>query len=481
MVIIEKYKVESEGIKVDVVIEGEGKKAFFYKLYPPKISPATHAFLSEIRKKLITEVALGPTEILDPNVIEKSKERFRFTAAEILEKEMRLDESSKNILIGILINDMLGLGDIEFILGDTALEEVVISSSKEPIRVYHKSYGWLETNITPESEEQIVNYSNIIARRAGRQITTLNPLLDAHIVTGDRANAVLYPISTKGNTITIRKFARDPWTIVDLIKNKTLTTEIASLLWLAVQYEMNVLVSGGTASGKTSLLNVMMPFIPPNHRIITIEQTRELQLPSFLYWAPLVTRLPNPEGKGEVGMIDLLVNSLRMRPDRIILGEIRRKEEAEVLFEAMHTGHSVYATVHADTIADTVTRLVNPPISVPPNQLKAVHLGVVMFRDRRKGVRRIYQLGEFIETEEEGGTKITPNILYRYHPGTDKILPHAKSQVFFDNLSRVTGMDMREINKDLEEKQKILDNLVKKNIRSIEEVGKAIKDYYTKR
>lgn len=481
MAVIEKYNVELEEIKVDVAIEGERGRALLYNLSPPKISPATQAFLSEVRKKLITEVAMGPTEILDPNVIEKSKIRFRQTASEILGKEMRLDENSKKILVGILMNDMLGLGDIEFILSDPNLEEVVVSSSKEPIRVYHKSYGWLKTNVTPESEDQIVNYSNIIARRAGRQITTLNPLLDAHIVTGDRANAVLYPISTKGNTITIRKFARDPWTIIDLIKNKTITSEIAALLWLAVQYEMNVLVSGGTASGKTSLLNVMMPFIPPNHRIITIEQTRELQLPSFLYWAPLVTRLPNPEGKGEVSMIDLLVNSLRMRPDRIILGEIRRKEEAEVLFEAMHTGHSVYATVHADTIADTVTRLTNPPISVPPNQMKAVHLGVVMFRDRRKGVRRVYQLGEFIQTEEEGVTKITPNILYRYHPGSDKILPHSKSQVFFDNLTRVTGMDMKEINKDLAEKQGILDNLVKKNIRSIEEVGKAIVEYYMRR
>ena len=144
------------------------------------------------------------------------------------------------------------------------------------------------------------------------------------------------------------------------------------MIWLAIEYEMNILFSGGTASGKTTMLNVCMPFVQPNSRIISIEDTRELQLPDFLYWTPLVTRLPNPEGKGEINMLDLLINSLRMRPDRIILGEMRRAREAEVLFEAMHTGHSVYSTVHADTTSETISRLTNPPLNVPPNLLKAV-------------------------------------------------------------------------------------------------------------
>ena len=123
-------------------------------------------------------------------------------------------------------------------------------------------------------EEQILNYSNMIARRVGRQITTLNPLLDAHLLTGDRVNAVLYPISTKGNTITIRKFARDPWTVTDFIDNKTCTSDLFALIWETIQYEMNILFSGGTASGKTTMLNVCMPFMPPNHRILSIEDTR---------------------------------------------------------------------------------------------------------------------------------------------------------------------------------------------------------------
>ncbi|MFH1249230.1 MAG: ATPase, T2SS/T4P/T4SS family [archaeon] len=478
MMIIEKYDIELEGIKINIAIEGENGKALEYKFFTPKLAPATLALLSEVRKSLMTEVSISTAEILDPRLIEETKDKFRQRASTMLDERIKLEKDIKQIMICFLMKEMLGLGDMEFLINDPNLEEVVILSPKEPIRVFHKKYGWLQTNIVIESDEKIMNYANIIARRVGRQVTVLTPLLDAHMVSGDRANAVLYPISTKGHTITIRKFARDPWTFVDLIKNDTITSKVVSLIWLAIQYEMNVIISGGTASGKTSILNAVIPFIPPNQRILTIEQTRELQLPSFLYWCPLVTRLPNPEGKGEVNMLDLLINALRMRPDRIVMGEIRRKEEAEVLFEAMHTGHSVYATLHANTITETINRLSNPPISIPANLLQGVNLCVVMFRDRRKGVRRLYQIGEFISSEEPSGVKISPNILYRYRASDDKVIPHSKSLSFIDSIERVTGMTQQEINADLAEKEKIIDFLVLKNIRSIEEIGAILKDYY---
>jgi len=241
---------------------------------------------------------------------------------------------------------------------------------------------------------------------------------------------------------------------------------------------MNVLISGGTGSGKTSLLNLCMPFIPPNHRLISIEDTRELQLPKFLYWCPMVTRQPNPEGKGKVTMLDLLINSLRMRPDRIILGEMRRKEEAEVLFEAMHTGHSVYATVHADSINETIQRLVNPPIEVPSNLLGAVNLNVVMFRDRRRAIRRIFQIGEFVASEDSGKIVVRPNILYRWKPASDSMIQHSPSVRLFEELSRHTGLSQAEIMEDIKTKKSILDYLVKNKIRKLEEVGKVMKNYY---
>jgi len=479
MAVLEEYEVEADGVVVKVrIIGGKGIQTA-YQLEAPQASPVTVALLERIRHEIVTEVAVTTQEILDPKVINKLKDKFRAKAESILtQKITNISPNTRNYLIGTLLQEMIGLGRIEYLLNDPNLEEIIINSAEEPVRIFHKRYGWLLTNIQVESETQIQNYANIIARRVGRQITTLSPLLDAHLVTGDRANAVLYPISNKGNTITIRKFARDPWTVTDMIVNKTTDATLFALIWLAIQYEMNILISGGTGSGKTSFLNVCMAFVPPNHRIISIEDTRELQLPEFLYWAPLTTRPPNPEGKGEVTMLDLLVNALRMRPDRIILGEMRRKAEAEVLFEAMHTGHSVYATVHADSINETITRLVNPPLDVPPNLLGAVNLSVVMFRDRRRGIRRTNQVGEFLAVEEAGKITVKPNILYRWKPTTDTIVTFQESIRFYEDLSRHTGFSLPEINKDIAVKKEILEYLVKNKIRDIHSVGKVINKYY---
>jgi len=470
----DRYEIEVDKAKVFINIK-RGNRGIIYNVEIPEVSPATAALLNEIRNELVSATTIGMKEIVDPNAFKRIKERFLKEADVLLKTKIpTIEDSVKDFFIGKLIQDMLGLGEIEYLINDPNLEEVVIPSSKEPVRVYHKKYGWIISNLKVLSEDQIINYSSIIARRVGRQITVLTPLLDAHLVTGDRVNSILYPISTNGNTITIRKFARDPYTIIDLINNKTCSLDIASLIWLAIEYEMNVIISGGTASGKTSFLNACLPFIPPNHRIISVEDTRELMLPEFLYWTPLITRTPNPEGKGGVSMLDLLINSLRMRPDRIILGEMRRKEEALVLFEAMHTGHSVYATLHADSAAETISRLINPPLSVPPNLLKAVNLNVVMFRDRKKGIRRVLQVAEF-ESEQD---IVNANILYRWLAESDEIIKHSESSRFFEDISRNTGLSHIEINEDIENKKDIFIWLIKNKIRSLDDFGKIMNLYY---
>lgn len=473
--VVETYPITANEVKVKVNIY-ETSDGRYYVMKFPELSAPTKALLDNIKVKLVSAIDIK-LEITDVNAIEKMKTNLKNQAEGILKQQFRLPAENINLLSGVLINEMIGLGNMELLVADPNLEEIVVTSAKEPVRVYHKRYGWLVTNLIIDNEGKIENYSSIIARRVGRQITTLTPMLDAHLVSGDRVNSILYPICTKGNTITIRKFAREPWTAVDFINNKTCSLDVFALIWTAMQYELNVLFSGGTASGKTTILNVSSCFLPPYHRILSIEDTRELQLPEHLYWAPLVTRLPNPEGKGAVTMLDLLVNSLRMRPDRIILGEMRRQEEAEVLFEAMHTGHSVYATVHADSASETVSRLVNPPINVPANLLKAVHLNIVMFRDRRRGIRRTYQVAEFIPDEsEKNGVK--PNILYRYEPANDSIIKHAQSIRVFEELSRHTGLSVTEINKELEVKKKILTDLCKKNIRDMNGIAQEVKKYY---
>jgi flagellar protein FlaI len=471
---LQTYSLEVDKAKVEVSIERDDT-GLTYKVSLPQINPATSALLSEVRNDLIASTNISMKELVDPEAFNSIKSRFMSETRRLLhEKVPHIELETEEFLSSILLQDMLGLGKIEFLINDQNLEEIVLQSAKENVRVYSKKYGWLRTNIQLNSEEEIMNYAHIIARRVGRQITVLTPLLDAHLVTGDRINAVLYPISTKGNTITIRKFARDPYTIVDLIGNKTCDLDTAALLWLAIEYEMNVLISGGTASGKTSFLNACLPFMPPNHRVITIEDTRELVLPEYLYWTPLVTRTPNPEGKGEVTMLDLLVNSLRMRPDRIILGEMRRHEEAMVLFEAMHTGHSVYATVHADSASETISRLVNPPLNVPANLLKSVNLNVIMFRDRKKGIRRVLQVAEFDVENNDARA----NILYRWSAEEDKMIAHNESSNFFEKIERITGMTQAESKKDLEEKKRILNWLLKHQIRSLQDVGTVMSAYY---
>jgi len=475
--LLESYGIEVDGARVRIDIKKSNTHTI-YHLNVPNIGLATASLLDEIRNELVTATTIGMKEISDPSAFGSIKRRFMNDASSLIKEKLPdIDPRINKFLVGKLMQDMLGLGQIEFLVNDQSLEEIVLPSAKEPLRVYHKRYGWLLTNIKINREDEIINYSNIIARRVGRQINVLSPLLDAHLVSGDRVNSILYPISTKGNTITIRKFARDPYTIIDLIKNSTCSLEVAALLWIATEYEMNILISGGTASGKTVILNACMPFIPPNHRIISVEDTRELMLPEFLYWTPLVTRTPNPEGKGEVSMLHLLINSLRMRPDRIILGEMRRQEEATVLFEAMHTGHSVYATLHADSASETISRLTNPPLNVPKNLLKAVNLNVVMFRDRRKGVRRVLQVAEFEEMQEE----IRPNILYRWTSEGDKIIRHSENFGIFESLARNTGRSESELKKDLEIKQSILEWLIKKDVRELNDFGKVMNYYYTNR
>ena len=388
------YSFRSEGLPVEVkVIQKQDDFVPIYEITIPGIAEGTKLILeTKLKAELVSEVKLDIADILDPKKFEDVKVRFLAAAKKVLTRNFpSLAEDKKEILAVFLLQNTLGLGEMEALLSDEQLEEVTVNTSHEPVWIYHKKYGWCRTNIRLKTEGMVYDYASTIARKVGRQINVLTPTLDARLPTGDRVNATLFPISSFGNTITIRKFSRNPWTITNFLKNGTITPEVAALSWLCIQNELSLLVAGGTGSGKTSFLNALAGFIPANQRIISIEDTRELTLPSFLQWVPLTVIEPNPEGKGEVTMLDLMVNALRMRPDRILVGEIRRQREAEVMFEAMHTGHSVYATVHADNAEQTVSRLTNPPIKVPHEMLDALSGIVVTFRNRRSNLRRVLE------------------------------------------------------------------------------------------
>ncbi len=478
--IIQRYDVVADGVPAKVKIEKtEHSFVPLYNISFPKIEPATKAVLDEIRERLITEMDITPSEVLTPEGMNELKKAFSEKVVPLIESSLtHLPESEKQVLAGILLHNSLGLGGMEMLLQDKNLEEVVINGSKEPIWVYHREKGWLKTNMTLPSEVEIYNYAAQIGRKVGTQITNLSPLMDAYLTTGDRANATLFPISSHGNTMTIRKFARRPWTITDFIKSNTVPMDIAAFLWLALQYEMNSLIAGGTASGKTALLNVLMCFIPPTQRVISIEDTREMQLPDFLHWVPMTTRPANPEGKGEVSMLQLMINALRMRPDRMIVGEIRRSREAEVLFEAIHTGHSVYATMHANTANETLRRLTNPPINIPPALLGSLHLIVVMHRDRRRDLRRVLEVAELVDVSSGDKLKMEVNPLFKWMPGKDEFMPLEKSRMILERIKMFTGMSDSEVDRSLKEKKDILHWLVKKDVNDLNTVGKIVSEYY---
>lgn len=471
--VMDSYFFKSDDIPVSVKVIDTDDYVPHYHVSIPGLAEGTKIVLNTLKGELITHVKLDITEILDQKKSKEVKLKFEKYALKMLEKQFpSLSKETRKVLASYLIQNTLGLGDLEAPLHDENLEEICINNSHETVWVYHKKYGWCRTNIRLKNEESIYDYAAMIGRKVGKQINVLNPLMDAHLSTGDRVNATLSPVSSFGNTITIRRFSRNPWTIPILVGLNCISAEVSALIWLCIQNELSLLVSGGTGSGKTSFLNAIMGLIPPNQRIISIEDTRELTLPSFLHWIPMTTREPNAEGKGEISMLDLLVNALRQRPDRIIVGEVRRQREAEILFEAMHTGHSVYATLHADNAEQTITRLTTPPINVPTSSVDAMAGVVVQFRHRRLGIRRTL---EFAEVQNGGDVNVT----HRWDVKSDKLKEVGNLSSIVNTLNLYSGMTAKEIQNDVNEKANIINWMVKNKHSKVDEVGNIVSRYYT--
>ena len=476
--LIEKYDItgREDLVRGSVeIINSDLERRATYHITLPYISPYTKAYLEHVKGEVSKNLPLDQAE-KSKQEMQKHFEMRHNLISERIKKDIDPEREGLEILSGTVINEMFGLGELEALIGDNRLEEIVINSADLPISVYHRQYGWLKTNIVMGNEVEIENFAEQIARKVGKQISTLNPVLDAHLNTGDRVNATLYPISTHGNTITLRLFARNPWTITKYLKANCFSLDMAALLWQAMHYEMNVLIAGGTASGKTSTLNGLLGLIQPFQRIVTIEDTRELVLPSYQWnWVPMVTRQPNPEGFGEVTMLDLVVNALRMRPDRISMGEIRRKREAEVLFEAMHTGHSVYSTLHADTGSQVLKRLTEPPIEIPASEVEDIHLLLVQYRDRRKNIRRTLELSEVVPGIKGPELKR----IYNWKPRTDRFQMVNPLRRYLEQMNLHTGMTEKEVKEDQKNKAKVLEWMMKNNLDSIDDIGRVMKCYYT--
>ena len=468
----EKVSFSVSGLPVDIFIYRDVERRPYYHSYYPKLGPYTLAFLEAMKPDIAKDIPFEAHYFLTPEKMQAYLPEIR----ERIKKRITpyFEEKDLEVIAGTLFISMYGMGDLEILMGDMDLEEVAVNTSTQPVSVYHRKYGWMKTNISLPDEESIANVAAQIARRVGEQITISNPILDAFLTSGDRACATLYPASTKGNTITIRKFAKEPWTTVKLIKGHTISKEMGAFLWQAVHYEMNMMVTGGTASGKTSMLNTLTHLIPNYQRVVTIEEVRELVLPEHLWnWVPLLTRTAVKENA--ITMANLLTASLRLRPDRVILGEIRTRDEAEVLFDAMHTGHSVSATFHSDSAAQMLRRLLEPPFQIPSTEVEAIQLVVVQHRDRRRNLRRTFEISEVVPGT---GGKLTTNRLFMWRPRTDTFERTNAPRRYIENINLYTGMTEREVLSDLKERENILGWMFKQDYHNLKDVGEVMRMYY---
>jgi len=334
----------------------------------------------------------------------------------LVAEKINLNLREQRDLVTILLNDMLGLGPLEPLLADDAITDIMVNGPKQ---VYVEKKGKLVlTDVVFRDNGHLTNIAQRIVTRVGRRVDETSPLCDARLPDGSRVNVIIPPLAIDGASISIRKFSKKSITIDRMVETQNISREMGTILKIAAACRLNILISGGTGSGKTTLLNAMSRMIDTTERIVTIEDAAELQLQQP-HVVRLETRPANLEGQGKIDMRDLVKNSLRMRPDRIILGEIRGEEALDVL-QAMNTGHDgSMTTIHANRPREALTRLENmvgmaginlPSKAVRTQIASAVHL-IVQVSRMRDGVRRVQQITEIVGME---GDVITTQDLYTY-------------------------------------------------------------------
>ena len=477
----EKVLVESYG---DVrIYKVSGDPLYWYEIPSPHFKGEEKALINtllEISSGVITDSFLENL----PKSEKKAKYRERILQIIDATPELRVPIHAKEFYADAVVKEMAGFGIIDPLLDDDALEEVMIIGPSKPVYVFHRKYEMMKTNIVFYEDRDIKNLIDKMARLVGRRIDIQVPLLDARLADGSRVNATILPASLDGSTLTLRKFRKDPFTVIDLLGTGTLDLDTAAFLWLVSDGQgakpANILVSGGTASGKTTTLNILASFIPSDERVISIEDTAELVLP-LDHWIRFETRPPSVEGTGEISMDTLVKNSLRMRPDRIIVGEIRG-EEGFTLFTAMNTGHSgCLGTVHANSANETLVRIFSPPISVPKIMIAALNFVIMQhrFHDRRRGViRRITEIAEVTPDENQEPQMKT---IFEWDAVSDKLVSTGIPSTFLQTICSFTGMKREDIDSELEQRKQILAKMKEEGVRKLEDVCAITQNYILKK
>ncbi|MBU3896388.1 MAG: type II/IV secretion system ATPase subunit [Nanoarchaeota archaeon] len=458
------------------------ESALVYNLMEPKLTPDEQDILYRIKSSLVEKLDVDFTTLRKSDARTYLMEKFQ-EMVYLLAKNMPKEKQDQ--LLYYIERDFVGLEKIEPLMQDADIEDISCDGIGIPIYIYHRNpkIGSIRTNVTFDSGEELDKFVNKIAQRCGKTVSVASPLVGGSLPDGSRIQATLgTDIARRGSNFTIRKFTEEPLTPIHLMKFKTVDAKVLSYLWLIIEYGRSILVSGGTASGKTSLLNALSLFIKPELKIVSIEDTPELRLP-HPHWIPQVARQPIAEisGRniGEVDLFDLLRESLRQRPDFLIVGEVRGKE-AFVLFQQIATGHPSLATIHADTIERLVNRITTPPISLPPNLIEA--LDVVIFITKIKYensyVRKITNVYEINGFDRERNMPIF-NEIFRWNPLTDKF-DAKNSSVVLRRISEQHGINAAVLQKEMERRSKILTWMTDSNITDYKDMARITKAYSTR-
>ena len=465
---------DNSGNNIDVVPQ--------YNVFKQKYSSEEKILLSELRENLVDLALLSSDESLQVNEDKLLNDIKNFLFARLANNPQNNNISNEYLdnLARKLFQDLVGYGEIDPLIRDDNLEEIMIIGINKPVFVYHREYGMMKTNITFKDSDELMNLIDSIARQINRRIDQESPILDGRLLDGSRVNATIPPISADGPSMTIRKFKKDPLTIIDLINSKTISVELAAFFWMCFDglgvKSANAIISGGTSSGKTTTLNALSSFINPKERIITIEDTLELQIPHE-HVIRMETRPPNVENKGELTMNDLVKNSLRQRPDRIIVGEVRGSE-AITLFTALNTGHSGFGTLHANDARETITRLTNKPMSVPNIMISAIDFIIMqnrIYKPNGVSFRRISEVAE-VSGIEEGVVQL--NKIFEWDPQSDNIKNVGITSKTLTEIAKVSGNSLNSIYDEIKNREIVLQHMVNQNIRSIKDVGAILEMYY---
>lgn len=468
-----KKQFDSIGGNFDVVPQ--------YNVFKQKYSSEEKLLLSELRENLV-DLAISSDESLQVNEDKLLNDIKNFLFAKLANNSQNNAISNEYLdnLARKLFQDLVGYGEIDPLIRDDNLEEIMVIGIDKPVFVYHREYGMMKTNILFKDAGEVMNLIDSIARQINRRIDQESPILDGRLPDGSRVNATIPPISADGPSMTIRKFKRDPLTIIDLINSKTISVELAAFFWLCFDglgvKSANAIISGGTSSGKTTTLNALSLFINPKERIITIEDTLELQIPHE-HVIRMETRPPNVENRGELTMNDLVKNSLRQRPDRIIVGEVRGSE-AITLFTALNTGHSGFGTLHSNDARETITRLTNAPMSVPNIMISAIDFIIMqnrIYRSDGVSFRRISEVAE-VSGIEEGVIQL--NKIFEWDPQSDTIKNVGITSKTLTEIANVSGNSLNSLYDEIKNREIVLQHMVDQNIRSIRDVSTVLEMYY---